>query len=162
MVLALCGQEEMLESSREECTMGVDTGRELHVVIAKRIKNSEKHQIVYIGVHHSYAELDELMKRFNVWLCVIDALPDIHATREFAKRPIPVANRSGKPQECPGSTPGEGGAHIAFSPKGDNEDGSQADLVCIYHYRVQTQLARDVERRSSRLKRNLRVRWEIL
>lgn len=86
MVLALCGNEEMQDSSREECTMGVDTGRELHVVISKRIKNSERHQIVYIGIHHSYAELDELMKRFNVWLCIIDALPDIHATREFARR----------------------------------------------------------------------------
>ena len=31
-------------------------------------------------------ELAELMARFKVWLCVIDALPEIHATRDFARR----------------------------------------------------------------------------
>ncbi len=31
-------------------------------------------------------ELDELMRRFEVRRCVIDALPEIHATRDFARR----------------------------------------------------------------------------
>ncbi len=67
--------------------MGVDTGRELHVVISRRIQtNKEERRVIYLGVHHAYAELDELMARFKVWLCVIDALPEIHATRDFARR----------------------------------------------------------------------------
>lgn len=86
-VLKWCGEEGMLEGSEEPCTMGVDTGRELHVVITRRINpNEETRQIVYLGVLHDYRELDDLMVRFNVYTCVIDALPEIHATREFARR----------------------------------------------------------------------------
>ena len=36
---------------------------------------SEKHQVVYIGIQPDFRELDELMVRFNVSLCVIDAVP---------------------------------------------------------------------------------------
>jgi len=43
-------------------------------------------EVIYIGVHHDYAELDELMTRFQVRSCVIDAMPEIHATRGFSTR----------------------------------------------------------------------------
>jgi hypothetical protein len=36
-VLALCGDHGLLESSDRSCTMGVDTGKELHAVISRRI-----------------------------------------------------------------------------------------------------------------------------
>jgi hypothetical protein len=88
-VLALCGDQGILESSDRGCTMGIDTGKELHVVISRRLDpKGEKieREVVYIGAVQSYEELDSLMKRFKVTRCVIDALPDIHATREFAKR----------------------------------------------------------------------------
>ncbi len=85
-VLALCSDEPMMEGCKETCTMGVDTGRQLHVVISKRIGRSELHRVVYLGVHEDYKELDDLIERFTVWRCVIDALPDIHATRDFARR----------------------------------------------------------------------------
>jgi hypothetical protein len=38
------------------------------------------------GTRSSYAELDELIARYKIGTCVIDALPEIHATREFANR----------------------------------------------------------------------------
>ena len=85
-VLALCGEEPMATSSREECTMGVDTGRQLHVVVSRRLGESDTHKVVYIGVHQEFSELDDLMRRFNVTTCVIDALPEVHATRDFAVR----------------------------------------------------------------------------
>ena len=86
-VLACCGDEGMLERSESRCTMGVDTGRELHVVVSRFLPGGDgKRQVVYIGVHHEYSELDELMKRFQVRRCVIDALPEIHATRDLARR----------------------------------------------------------------------------
>ncbi len=67
--------------------MGVDTGKDLHVVISHFMKDSyEKRQVLYIGTRQAYSELDELMERFNVGTCVIDALPEIHATRDFANR----------------------------------------------------------------------------
>ena len=43
-------------------------------------------RVVYLGAHQDYRELDDLMARFNVSTCVIDALPEIHATRAFAQR----------------------------------------------------------------------------
>lgn len=83
-VLALCGDRGIEESSEAPCTMGVDTGRDLHVVISRW--DGERRRIVYIGVLQEYAQLDELMKRFKVRRCVIDALPEIHVTRDFASR----------------------------------------------------------------------------
>jgi hypothetical protein len=86
-VLALCGKDELLESSDAPCTMGVDTGRQLHVVISKPLGGaSRKHQVVYLGAHVDFRDLDALMERFNVTCCVIDAQPEQHATRDFARR----------------------------------------------------------------------------
>ena len=86
-VLACCGDEMIAEKSELPCSMGVDTGRELHVVVSRRVAETKgRRQIIYLGVHQEYSELDQLMKRFNVRRCVIDALPEIHATRDFASR----------------------------------------------------------------------------
>ncbi len=88
-VLALCGDKGLEERSARSCTMGVDTGRELHVVISRRFDPSGKtvkREIVWLGTVQAYEELDSLMKCFQVSRCVIDALPEIHATRAFAQR----------------------------------------------------------------------------
>jgi hypothetical protein len=86
-VLACCGEHGMLESSPEPCTMGVDTGKELHVVISRFVEAApDKREVIFIGTRQHYSELDDLMRRFNVATCVIDALPEIHATRDFANR----------------------------------------------------------------------------
>jgi len=85
-VLACCGEHGMEDSSKERCTMGVDTGNDLHVVIARRGRHKGARQVLYIGTRQHYSELDELMRRYNVGLCVIDAQPEIHSTREFAGR----------------------------------------------------------------------------
>ena len=86
-VLACCGEHGLLEESYEPCTMGVDTGKDLHVVISRFKKGGEGlREVIYVGTRSEYAELDELMARFNVDRCVIDALPEIHATRDFANR----------------------------------------------------------------------------
>jgi len=80
-----CGENLPLESS-DHCTMGVDTGRQMHVVISKKIKNTKKREVVYLRAHNSFEELDDLMKRFGVQVCVIDGMPETHATRAFARR----------------------------------------------------------------------------
>ena len=67
--------------------MGVDTGKELHVVISRYVKDGDgQREVIYIGTRQAYSELDELMEKFNVRACVIDALPEVHATRDFANR----------------------------------------------------------------------------
>ena len=58
--------------------MGVDTGKELHVVISRFKKDGGRlREVIYIGTRDSYAERADLMKRYNVRTCVIAALPDL-------------------------------------------------------------------------------------
>ena len=88
-VLALCSQEALREPRPGDyCSMGVDTGRELHVVILRSADEGENQsrQLVHLGACHEFGELDELLQRFHVHRCVIDGLPETHATREFAQR----------------------------------------------------------------------------
>ena len=67
--------------------MGIDTGKDLHVVISRfASKPKGIREIIFIGTRQSYGELDALIERFSVNKCVIDALPEIHHTRELANR----------------------------------------------------------------------------
>lgn len=85
--MALCGEAPLLEESEIECSMGVDTGRELHVVILRDDEDDgELHHVVHLAVCNDFSELDGLMKRFHVDRCVIDGLPETHATRAFSAR----------------------------------------------------------------------------
>ncbi len=88
-VLSLCGETPMAESDTSGvCTMGVDTGKNLHVVILRDLggEDSERRELIHVGVCHDFGELDAYLDRFHVERCVIDGLPETHATREFAKR----------------------------------------------------------------------------
>ena len=65
--------------------MGVDQGKDLHVVIGK--KHPQKAgKIVHIAVYKEWEELDRLVKNFNVLRCVVDALPETRNARAFADR----------------------------------------------------------------------------
>jgi hypothetical protein len=85
-VLALCGTEPMPERS-QGCSMGVDTGKDLHVVILQPDhEDPERSHVVHLGTYREFGELDALLDRYGVMRCVIDGLPETHATREFARR----------------------------------------------------------------------------
>lgn len=95
-VLDCCGDEGMLSSSTDGCFMGVDQGSNLHVVIGKR-HSKRKGQIVYIDMlkgnnendkndDTGWRQLDELMKRFKVMRCVVDAMPNTKLARLFSER----------------------------------------------------------------------------
>ena len=87
MVLALCGDEPMRGEDDGPCSMGVDTGRDLHVIIMRTDKHdSGRHRVVRLGVCQTFSELGSLLDRFHVDRCVIDGLPETQATREFAAR----------------------------------------------------------------------------
>jgi hypothetical protein len=84
-VLALCGSDGIATADRGPCFMGVDQGKDLHIVIAK--KHPQKAGvIVHLGVYADWEELDRLMKNFNVIRCVVDALPETRNARAFAER----------------------------------------------------------------------------
>ena len=90
-VLALCTDEPMADrvDSDVSTVMGVDTGRQLHVVILRQENNADGESVrhvVHLTVCSDFSDLDGLMKRFHIRRCVIDGLPETHATRAFAKR----------------------------------------------------------------------------
>jgi len=68
-------------------SMGIDTGRELHVVVLRRDSEQKNRQhVVHLSVCHNFEDLDAIMARFRVSFCVIDGLPETHETRKFAGR----------------------------------------------------------------------------
>jgi hypothetical protein len=89
-VLALCDDTPMAEAAEVDApwySMGVDTGRALHVVILRSDPNlTGPERLVYLAECHEFGELDRLMEQFKIGCCVIDGLPETHATREFARR----------------------------------------------------------------------------
>ena len=84
-VLSLCSNEGIRSSDGGPCSMGVDQGKGLHVVIGKKYFDTDG-KIVHVDVYKDWEELDRLMKNFNVNRCVVDALPEQRNARAFANR----------------------------------------------------------------------------
>lgn len=84
-VLALCGNEGVASNDSGPCYMGVDQGKDLHVVIGKKHPQMAG-RLVHIAVYKDWDELDRLMVNFNVSRCVVDGLPETRNARAFAKR----------------------------------------------------------------------------
>ena len=86
-VLALRGHVTPWEEGRHSSAMGVDTGKNLHVVVLRKDAQRRGYlELIDLGVCQSFEDLDYYMDRFRVWKCVIDGQPETHATKEFAKR----------------------------------------------------------------------------
>lgn len=83
-ILALCHGYSVVLEDTGPCFMGVDQGKDLHVVIGK--KGNPKDRIPHLGVYKDWEDLDPLMKKFNVLRCVVDALPETRNARAFANR----------------------------------------------------------------------------
>ena len=64
--------------------MGVDVGMKLHVVIRRHLEENRT-RALFIGEVDTFEELSELITRYDVRRCVIDAQPELHKTREFAR-----------------------------------------------------------------------------
>lgn len=84
-VLHLCGSDGIRQMDLGPCSMGVDQGKDLHVVIGRK-GHDRLDQIVHLGVYRDWEELDRLMHNFNIQRCVVDALPETRNARAFAER----------------------------------------------------------------------------
>ena len=84
-VFCLCGSEGIASSDHSSCSMGVDQGKDLHVVIGKR-DGQLGGKIVHLGIYKDWEELDRLIKNFKVIRCVVDALPETRNARALAER----------------------------------------------------------------------------
>jgi hypothetical protein len=72
-------------TSWAETTMGVDPGARFHY----RVSADDHHGrrcVLAMGSVGSWSDLDGLMDRWRVRLCVVDAMPELHAAQEFAAR----------------------------------------------------------------------------
>jgi len=65
--------------------MGVDVGLKLHVVIRQRL-GEDRSRALFIGEVDTFEELGRFIERYRVHRCVLDALPESHKAREFARR----------------------------------------------------------------------------
>ena len=84
-VLGLCANDGIVSQDPGPCSMGVDQGKDLHVVIGKR-DWAKAGKIIHLGIYKDWEELDRLMKNFRVTRCVVDALPETRNARAFAER----------------------------------------------------------------------------
>jgi hypothetical protein len=83
-VFACCGEDaEQLKSDNPTC-MGVDVGRDLHVVIGER-KNRQALKIIRTVRVSSFNDLHDLAQRFNTKCAVLDLYPETRKVREFQK-----------------------------------------------------------------------------
>jgi len=83
-ILLQCIQNKYeLEDKGRNCVMGVDQGDKIHVTVWKKEKTGEVRP-VHIGVYDSFDDLSNLMEKYGVSFCVIDALPNKHSARKFA------------------------------------------------------------------------------
>lgn len=85
-----CKDDYLMPPTAKDCTMGMDVGGKLHVRISD-YPETGKRRAAYIGAVHSFDEAANLIKKYNVKFCVVDAKPEIHKVREFqAKFPRKV------------------------------------------------------------------------
>ncbi|HOY62038.1 MAG: Phage terminase large subunit (GpA) [bacterium ADurb.Bin236] len=80
--LDACDGDYGLAPRGSACTMGVDQGDELHVVISERQQGIRR--VVWAGVLDGFGGLPGLMRNYDVRSCVIDAMPNTHSARDFA------------------------------------------------------------------------------
>ncbi len=66
--------------------MGVDVGTRLHVVIRSHPDGEGRTRALFIGEVEHFPDLDNLIGRYGVRRCVIDAQPEGHGARELARR----------------------------------------------------------------------------
>lgn len=76
-------QYSMRESAEGGCVMGVDVGLQLHVVIRRTFSNDGSRPMVWAGAVPTFEEVGQLIRKYNVRVCVIDAMPETRKAREL-------------------------------------------------------------------------------
>lgn len=74
----------MSDLDSRKVLMGVDVGITLNVVVRQQV-GDDRTRAVFIGEVDTFEDVTDLMSRHSVHHAVIDAQPDLHKSREFAK-----------------------------------------------------------------------------
>ncbi len=87
--LDACRAEYDLPPAGTLTAMGVDVGADLHVIIREQdVSRENGWRLVFAGTVPTFEALDDLILRFDVRTCVIDAQPELHKTREFCAQAL--------------------------------------------------------------------------
>jgi len=100
----------------QACTMGVDVGLVLHVVVRECPSGAQRdplqpRRLWFAGTVDRFEELEPLITRFNVGGIVVDAQPELHKAAEFVQRHAGLARVAwyGRPDPgCEWVAPSEG------------------------------------------------------
>jgi hypothetical protein len=84
-IASCCGQDPIVYRDEGPCAMGVDVGKQLHVVIGRKVRNGQ-YKILYIGSFPDFNKLHDLGKIFGVRTAVLDLYPETRKVREFQKQ----------------------------------------------------------------------------
>ncbi|MDD4995738.1 MAG: phage terminase large subunit family protein [Patescibacteria group bacterium] len=79
-----CKGDYLMGPTASWSVMGVDVGAVLHVAIDDFVEN--RRRALFRGIVPDWEELERVRQRFNSCVGVIDALPEIHKAREYAKK----------------------------------------------------------------------------
>lgn len=83
-VLELCGSQGIETSSKTPCLMGVDQGKNFHVVVGRGLGGTFV-EIIHVGEYTAWEQIETLMRDFNVMRCVVDGGPDPHGPVKLAE-----------------------------------------------------------------------------
>lgn len=81
-----CSSDAIARESYKTCAMGVDVGKELHVVIGYpegEKEKKKKKRVLYVGRVEDFGQLHDLAEKFNVKSAVLDIEPETRKVREF-------------------------------------------------------------------------------
>jgi len=84
-LLRACADDYEMPDTASWCAMGVDVGYTLYVWIMRETPEG-RHEAVFIGEVLDWRELDRLMVRYGVRVCVVDDGPELTADLAFARR----------------------------------------------------------------------------
>jgi hypothetical protein len=102
-ITGLCVPGELMRmSTHTETVMGVDIGDPMWCVVGLRT-GDDTYQILYASPVNTFDELHDIADRMNVKMCVMDAMPDIHASRSFQKAEPYTVYRCHYSEQMPGS-----------------------------------------------------------
>jgi hypothetical protein len=84
-VLSCCGNDIMSVRDDGPTSMGADIGKQIHVVIGKKLSGGRQLKILKTTSVTSFEDLHDLGRQFGVKCAVLDLYPETRKVREFAE-----------------------------------------------------------------------------
>ena len=84
-MLNACKRDYLMPQQSQQCIVGVDVGKVLHVVIRELLPGEEL-RLVFAGTVRHFEDLDHLFSRYYVSCLVIDAMPEMRKSIELTKK----------------------------------------------------------------------------